>query len=82
MVLKRDEFAGLTVERAANNQRQLPKFESKEKDRCSRDRWRERSNPRTFLPGIMIATGVVSMRSWQNFVKGCTFRGNRDVKVG
>ena len=60
MAFRRGEFAGLMVESAVDNQRQLVKFESKENDRCSRDLWREKSNMRASPPELMIAAEVVS----------------------
>ena len=83
MVLNRDEFSGSTVESAVDNQRQLAKFESRENDRCLRELWREKSNIRVSLPGIMMGTGIVSTRSCKcGSGKGATFCGNRDVQVG
>jgi hypothetical protein len=79
MVFNRAEFVGLTVESAADNQRQLAKFGSKENDRRSRDLWWERSN---VWAGTVITTGVVNTCNSQDLVKGVTFCGDRNVQIG
>ena len=69
MVFNRGEFAGLTVESAADSQRQLAKFESRENDRRSRDLWWEKSNVWAFRSGIILAAGAVSVGGHHHSVK-------------
>ena len=81
IVLNRGDFAGLMVESAADNQRQLTKPESRENDTRPRDLWWEKSNVQAFCSGMIIATGGVNMRGCKHFVKGITFCGDRDVQI-
>lgn len=60
MVRKRGEFVGLMVERADDNQLQLEKFDSREKDACSRDLWWRKLNVWAFPLGMIIAGTTVS----------------------
>ena len=84
MVFNRGEFSGLTVESAADNQRQLAKLESKENVRRSRDLWREKSNMWVFRPGMIYATGAVSVHDSKYFVRrvpSAEAEMSRSVKV-